>query len=78
MRKTAHLVCVLRWTRGRFSACAHRGLSACHVDERSNWLVNMSTAAAQRNNNEEPGLHGTFRRHFLRATPYKRLFSYCK
>ena len=75
--KTAHLVCVLRWTRDMFSACAHRGLSACHVDERSNWVVNMSTAA-QRNNNEEPGLHGTFSRRFLRAATNKRYFSYSR
>lgn len=36
----------------------------------------MSTAAAQRNNNEEPGLHGTYRRQFLRTPRYKDDFSY--
>lgn len=33
----------------------------------SKTVVNMSTAAAQQNNNEEPGLHGTYRRQFLCA-----------
>ncbi|XP_028313809.1 BCL2 interacting protein 3 like a isoform X2 [Gouania willdenowi] len=32
---------------------------ACHV-ERENWADNMSTAAAPQNNNEDPGLHGSW------------------
>lgn len=37
----------------------------------------MSTAA-QRNNNEESGLHGTCRHPFLRAVRYNLYFSYSK
>ncbi|KAK7934212.1 hypothetical protein WMY93_005108 [Mugilogobius chulae] len=43
----------------RLCACALGDSSACHVDECKTWVVNMSTAA-QQNNNEEPGLHGSW------------------
>uniref|UniRef100_A0A8C6V4K0 BCL2 interacting protein 3 like a n=1 Tax=Neogobius melanostomus TaxID=47308 RepID=A0A8C6V4K0_9GOBI len=47
-------------TQDRLGACAHPNSSARHVDEYKSWVVNMSTAAAQQNNNEEPGIQGSW------------------